>query len=459
MISKKVRSQAFALAVLRSEKIRVIGLIVVGLAIGLILLIRAWFGSADDWQWIYRNLLLLACFVGYEVLMFCLLSHFAACHRDIPSLFQHVNVLVETSFPTIAILIMTASTAVGPYRALSAPAILVYFFFIILSALRLTPVLCFFTGFTATVGYLAATGYTYWKHPLPDAQAQAFGLPVYVTYAALFFIAGGVAAAVARQIRQHVLVAIREAETRQRLERDLQIARQIQRGLLPSSSPQLQGYEIAGWSQPAEQTGGDYYDWLVLPNGRIGITLADVTGHGIGPALVTANCHAYVHSMLPGADELGHVMQSINELLVADLPTNLFVTLAMGSIDMAQNQLHLLSAGHGPLLVYRAHERQLLEFRAHGIPLGLAASTPYGPAQKIDLHPGDMIILLTDGFYEWVNAAGDQFGLDRLRDSILTHADLKSDAFIQALYNDVTSFAPNTPQQDDLTALVLKRMP
>ncbi len=152
-------------------------------------------------------------------------------------------------------------------------------------------------------------------------------------------------------------------------------------------------------------------------------------------------------------------MQCMNELLVEDLPSNLFVTLAMGSMDVAQNQLHLLSAGHGPLLVYKADEREVLDFKAHGIPLGLVASTSYGPAQKIDLNPGDMVILLTDGFYEWTNAAVEQFGLDRLKSSILAHCDLSPDAFIQTLYKDVISFAAGTPQQDDLTAVVLKRTP
>ncbi len=149
----------------------------------------------------------------------------------------------------------------------------------------------------------------------------------------------------------------------------------------------------------------------------------------------------------------------MNELLVEDLPTNLFVTLAMGSMDVAQNQLLLLSAGHGPLLVYKADEHQVLDFNAHGIPLGMIAATSYGPAQKIDMNPGDMVILLTDGFSEWTNAVVEQFGLDRLKTSILTYHDLAPDAFIQALYTDVISFAGDMPQQDDLTAVVLKRTP
>ena len=405
-----------------------------------------------------QDQLVLACFVGYEALMLYLVRHCSSHRCDIPSWSQHANVVIETSFPTIGILIMTTSSAVGPYRALSAPVILVYFFFIILSALRLNPVLCFLTGSTATVGYLAATGYTYWMYPLTDSGAQVLGLPVYLTYAAIFLIAGCVAAAVAGQVRKHVMVAIQEGETRQRLERDLEIARSIQQGLLPSSLPEIQGYEIAGWSKPAEQTGGDYYDWLPLPNGRIGITLADVSGHGIGPALVTANCHAYVHSMLPGAERLGQVMECINELLVKDLPPNLFVTLAIGSVDAAEHQLRLLSAGHGPLLVYRASEHQVFDFKAHGIPLGVIAAIPYGPAQEINLNPGDMIILLTDGFYEWTNGAGEQFGLDRLKSSIRAYHDLSPAAFIQALYKDVVSFVAGTRQQDDLTAMAVKRI-
>ena len=459
MRPNKIQSKAFTLATLGSERIRIIGLIIMSFVFALILVVRGWVGSSDERYLVYSGELLLACFIGYEALMLCLVKRCTSKQCDIPSWSQHANVLIETSLPTIGIFIMTESTALGPYWSLSAPAIMMYFLFIILSALRLRPFLCLLTGLTATVGYLAITGYTYWTYPLADPEAQVFGLPVYLTYAAMFLIAGCVAAAVAGQIRKHVVVAIAEAETRQRLERDLEIARSIQQGLLPSSSPKIQGYEIAGWSKPAEQTGGDYYDWLELPNGRVGITLADVTGHGIGPALVTANCHAYVHSMLPGSDELGQVMQCMNELLVEDLPSNLFVTLVIASIDTTQDQLQLLSAGHGPLLVYKADEHQVLDFKAHGIPLGLAASTSYGPAQKIDLSPGDIIILLTDGFYEWTNAAAEQFGLDRLKSSILTYHDLAPDAFIQALYKDVISFAGDMPQQDDLTAVVLKRTP
>ncbi len=455
----KIQSKAFTLATLNSERIRIIGLIVMSLAFVLILVIRGLIGSSDEKYLVYSGELLLACFVGYEALMLYFLRRCTFKQCNIPSWSQYANVLIETSLPTVGIFIMTESTALGPYWSLSAPAIMMYFLFIILSALRLNPVLCLLTGFTATIGYLTVTAYTYWTYPLPDSQTQVFGLPVYLTYAAMFLIAGCVAAAVAGQIRKHVVVAILEAQTRQRLERDLEIARSIQQGLLPSSPPKIQGYEIAGWNRPAEQTGGDYYDWLELPNGRFAITLADVTGHGIGPALVTANCHAYIHAMLPTADDLGQVMQSMNELLVEDLPSNLFVTLAMGSMDLAQNQFRLLSAGHGPLLVYKADEHQVLDFKAHGIPLGMIASTSYGPAQKIDLNPGDMIILLTDGFYEWANQTNEQFGLDRLKTSILAHHDLAPDAFIQALYKDVIAFADDTPQQDDLTAVVLKRTP
>ncbi len=300
-----IHSKAFTLATLDSERIRIIGLIVVSFVFVLILFIRGLVGNSDERHLVYSGQLLFACFIGYEALMLCLVKRCTNKQCYIPSWSQYANVLIETSLPTIGIFIMIKSPAMGAYWSLSAPTILIYFVFIILSALHLNPVLCLLTGSVATIGYLTATAYTYWTYPVADSDVQVFGLPVYLTYAAIFLIAGGIAAAVAGQIRKHVVVAIREAETRQRLERDLEIARSIQQGLLPHSSPNIPGYEIAGWNKPAEQTGGDYYDWMELPNGRIGITLADVTGHGIGPALVTANCHAYMHAMLPGSKELG----------------------------------------------------------------------------------------------------------------------------------------------------------
>lgn len=182
-----------------------------------------------------------------------------------------------------------------------------------------------------------------------------FPVEIYLTYAVVILIGGIIAAAVAGQIRTHVRTALREAETRrevERLEHDLGIARSIQQGLLPQNPPQLDGFEIAGWNQPADQTGGDYFDWQELADGRLAVSLADVTGHGIGPALVTAVCRAYARASFPSDSELESVMKQLNNLLFEDLPPERFVTFVVALLDPATSEIQLLSAGHAPLLLY-----------------------------------------------------------------------------------------------------------
>src|SRR6185503_6306885 len=140
--------------------------------------------------------------------------------------------------------------------------------------------------------------------------------------ATILFGAGLVAGAVARQIREHVIAALTEAETRRKLDRieyDLRTARSIQMGLLPKNPPDVEGYDIAGWSEPADQTGGDFYDWLELPDGRVLFTIADATGHGIGPALLVAACRAYFRAKATSSDPLERIMAEVDRLIAADV--------------------------------------------------------------------------------------------------------------------------------------------
>jgi serine phosphatase RsbU (regulator of sigma subunit) len=184
---------------------------------------------------------------------------------------------------------------------------------------------------------------------------------------------------VAGQIRIHVSAALREAELQRALERmnhDLGIARSIQQGLLPRHPPDLAGFEIAGWNQPADQTGGDYFDWQALPDGRFAISLADVTGHGIGPALVMAACRAYARASFLAGGDPSTVLDRLNQLLAEDLPADRFVTFAVALLDPVESKLQLLSAGHGPILWYRPATGEIRNLDAQGIPLGLIPRLP-----------------------------------------------------------------------------------
>lgn len=243
-----------------------------------------------------------------------------------------------------------------------------------------------------------------------------------------------------------------------KVERDLDIARQIQRGLLPTIIPNTPGFEIEGWSQPADQTGGDYFDWMELPDGGTLITLADVTGHGIGPALIVAVCRAYMRAATAEIGvALNQAISRVNELLQKDLPSGRFVTAAVGVLRPAANEMTLISAGHGPLLFYRAASDSVEQWVADDLPLGIAPYVKFEAPRRVQFEPGDTLVLATDGFFEWANNGGEQYGTQRLEAFVKAHGHEAPATFIKALHDDVVAHAAGSAQPDDLTVVVIKR--
>lgn len=457
----EIESPAFRRAALESERLRIQVLLAVLTAVILWVLVRAaWLASETEKQLLPSLLLGGLIFIAYEVGRWVFLSRWLRTGCEAPWWFWLANLAVEAAFPTWILFELTGSAFWGPYRALVAPAILLYFLFIILSTLRLNPGLCVLTGLFSALGYAAVLAHTWARYPEPSEASGAFPISIYASYSVLFFLGGLAAGGVAQRIRVHVLAALREAETRRQMDQiknDLRVARTIQKGLLPKQSPDLPGYEIAGWSQPAEETGGDYYDWQPLPDGRLAVSLADVSGHGIGPALVTAACRAYSRASVPNGGALPALMNRINMLLVEDLPDNRFVTFAIVVLDPPSGRLELLSAGHGPIVIYNSAEDRLYDFPAQGIPFGITSTFDYGEALTMNLSPGDFVVLLTDGFHEWAGPGDEQFSLERVRQAIRAAKDLPAQELIAHLYAQARAFAQGINQQDDLTAVVIKR--
>jgi sigma-B regulation protein RsbU (phosphoserine phosphatase) len=245
---------------------------------------------------------------------------------------------------------------------------------------------------------------------------------------------------------------------RQRLARDAELAREIQIGLLPKTTPVIPGYEIAGWSQAAAETGGDYFDWLVLADGRLVASIADAAGHGIGPALLVTACRAYFRAAAHADEAIEQAVARVNDLLALDMPADRFVTAAVCMLDPRTHGVRLYSAGHGPQFFYCARNRLVEGFAADELPLGVHRPMEVGVARLFPLEPGDSLLLITDGFYEWHDPDGDCYGTRRLSRFFTAHHDLAPDAFIQALHADVLSFSRGTEQCDDLTAVVIKRI-
>lgn len=248
---------------------------------------------------------------------------------------------------------------------------------------------------------------------------------------------------------------------KQKMERAMQIARDIQRSLLPKTAPELAGFDLAGLSEPADETGGDTFDFIPLPDGRWALVVADATGHGIGPAIVIAETRAMLRASarLAGqaAPNVGHILRTVNALLAEDLTEGRFVTCFLGILDPAAATLTWASAGHGPMLFYHRAEDRFEEIAATDLPLGVLDDAEYAETCTFAMQPGDLAVITTDGVFEAMNAAGEQFGLGRMTRQLHDDRDASAPEMLQHLRRDVTIHSAGQPQADDITAIVLRR--
>lgn len=457
----RIDSLAFRRAQLKSERIRIVTIIAAVLAVILTHAVRmSLLHAHEDRFHLASQLAFVTALVVYELLI--LRSVREALEKEIqPSPVVWLSpIIVESAIPSLGIAFLASSAIPVPFRPLANPVVLTFFFFIILSILRLSPAASVLSGCAAAASFLLASYASGWR-PLVHSHAsiQSPERAVF-SYALLLLFAGGIAAAVAYEVRRYVIAALREAEAIRQVERlqhDMAIARSIQQSLLPRETPKIQGFEVAGWNLPAEETGGDFYDWQTFPNGKVALLVADVTGHGLGPAILAAVCRAYTRANLSFEDGLINAMARINTALVQDLTPGRFATLVAAVCSPNNCSVELLSAGHGPLFIYVFREDRMECMGAQALPLGIAPALTADPPRNIRLNEGDLLLLVTDGFCEWENADGQQFGVKRLEDVVRAVRHKPPREIIQALYAAALDFSSGTQQQDDLTALVLKR--
>ncbi len=458
----EIESPGLQAAALRSECARVVALLTAFVGLLAVLLIRGVLSLSSGHRgeaWPFA--VLLAVMAAYELVWLRAVKQAIATGRTIPRSAWMLNILIESMNPTIALFLQIYTPSFGPERTLSSPIILLYLIFTILSTLRLDPALARLSGLFSAAGYSAAALYILVAYPEISRPDPFITYGSFLSTVALLLVGGFAAGAVAGQIRLHVVAALRDAENRAKiaqLEHDLGMARSIQQGLLPTAAPSIPGFDVAGWNQPADETGGDYFDWQPLADGRLAVTVADVTGHGIGSALIMSACRAYSRAGMAADANLTHLLDHLNRLLHEDLPPEKFVTLAAGLLDPYRGEAQLISAGHGPLIYYHAATDSFQCFDAQGPPLGLLSTFHYGEAHSLPFGRGDILALVTDGFLEWSNAEDEEFGLNRLQDEIRANRERPPSAIISEMKTAITRFVGGVRQSDDLTALVIKKV-
>lgn len=262
--------------------------------------------------------------------------------------------------------------------------------------------------------------------------------------------------------RRHVAF-IRDITARKRTERELrenqeqlQVAREIQQRLFPKAPPDLEGYDIAGVSYPAEETGGDYFDYLSMLHGNVGVIVGDVTGHGIGPALLMAETRAYLRSLAADREDIGEILTTANRILTEDIGEDRYVTLFLGRIEPKTHTFAYASAGHptGYILGSSGEIKTLLKRTA--VPLGINPSAQYDSAIQVPLVPGDIVLLLTDGIEETMAPDESFFGIERTLNVVRQNRGKPASEILDLLYHAVREFSEHTPQLDDVTAIVIK---
>jgi len=248
---------------------------------------------------------------------------------------------------------------------------------------------------------------------------------------------------------------------KQEMERAMQIARDIQQSLLPKGAPEIPGFDVAGLADPADETGGDFFDYIKLPDGKWAFAVADATGHGIGPALVISETRAIMRAcaMLEESCEISvcGIIDTANRMLCNDLDGSSFVTCFLGILDPAENTLTYVSAGHGPMLFYDATDDRFDEVSATGLPLGIMEDASLEQPTVFHFDEGNMAIITTDGMFEAANSEKKQFGLQRIIEHFRNNKDLSSAELLSSIRQEVASFA-NTAQDDDITAIVIKKI-
>lgn len=252
----------------------------------------------------------------------------------------------------------------------------------------------------------------------------------------------------------------REAHEKRQIEGDLRNASEVQRVLLPQESPVIPGYRVHGTNIPARIISGDYYDHLELEGDLHGVVIADVSGKGVGAGLMMAMCRSVLRAKAPDSDDPAVVLAKVNELLFPDIREDMFVSLFYGVIVGDTGTIRLARAGHDPAMLFRAQNRSIEMLKPQGLALGVDAGEVFERVTKtveVQLSQGDCLLFYTDGIQEAVNEAGEEFGIDRLRETFQENASLGAEASVSAIQRAVTRFAGEGRQIDDITMLAVER--
>ncbi|HEX9421629.1 MAG TPA: SpoIIE family protein phosphatase [Pyrinomonadaceae bacterium] len=241
----------------------------------------------------------------------------------------------------------------------------------------------------------------------------------------------------------------------ERLERELQLAMEIQQRFQPTAPPIVPGYEFQGISFPCYEIGGDYYDFIQREDGRLVIALGDVSGKGTAAALLMSSLHAAIHAQTGSHDTLVQTISAVNRYLAENIPPNRFVTLFYAELDPESGAVSFLNAGHNPPLIVHA-AGTVEQLASGGLPLGIKADADYREG-RTHLQLGDVLVIYSDGVTEAASPSGEEFGPTRLYEVVSRNVDASAAGIRDRIESALTKFSQGTQAADDITLVIVKR--
>ena len=250
------------------------------------------------------------------------------------------------------------------------------------------------------------------------------------------------------------------ANEKKRLDHDLEIARDIQRILLPAEAPAINGFQISGINVPARQVSGDYFDYIRVDDERLGVAIADVSGKGVPASLIMAICRSVLRAEAARNPSPADVLRKVNRQLYPDIKEDMFISMAYLILDHERNGITLARGGHDAPLLYKQQSQSVTPIKSPGMVVGIDSGNVFDRITSdfaVPLERDDCLILYTDGVTEALNTEGDEFGLERTTESVRASASDGAQAIVRRVIDDVRNFAGSQPQNDDITLIAIRK--
>ena len=250
------------------------------------------------------------------------------------------------------------------------------------------------------------------------------------------------------------------ANEKKRLDHDLEIARDIQRILLPSEAPAINGFQISGINVPARQVSGDYFDYIHVDQERLGVAIADVSGKGVPASLIMAICRSVLRAEAAGNPSPADVLRKVNRQLYPDIKEDMFISMAYLILDHQHDSVTLARAGHDAPLLYQRQSQTITPIKSPGMVVGIDSGSVFDRLTvdfSVPLERNDCLVLYTDGVTETLNSEGDEYGVDRMMQSVRASANDGAQAIVKRIIEDVREFTGSVPQNDDITVIAIRK--